>query len=150
MKVELPNQIVTEFHPNANKGRCWTLKDPYTFYIDTVPIVAPAGFWTNFASVPKILWPIIDPYDLGRAPVVHDYLYFAGYRDDRDYCDEVFFEAMMVDGIDRWKCSVAYRAVSWFGGWAWANYRKVNFNHYLAWRGEKFIMANWEDRRNVG
>jgi hypothetical protein len=147
MKIEMPCSLVTEYHVNAQKGRRWTVKEPFTFLLEDVPIVIPAGFWTDFASVPKCIWPIIDPYELGRAPVVHDYLYFVGYMEDKDYCDQVFFYAMMVDGVDRWKCSVAYRAVSWFGGWAWANYRKVNLDHYLTWKRNKFVMVNWE-RRN--
>jgi hypothetical protein len=39
-------------------------------------IVVPAGFETDFASIPRVLWIIEPPLgDAGKAAVLHDYLY---------------------------------------------------------------------------
>ena len=38
-------------------------------------ITIPAGYITDLASVPRICWGFIAPFDVARAAVVHDMLY---------------------------------------------------------------------------
>lgn len=62
-------------------------------YRRTVHVV-PAGFVTDFASVPRWLWSIFPPH--GRyspAAVFHDWLYQAGVM-ERDEADKAFLEGM--------------------------------------------------------
>lgn len=146
MYVEMIDDVMAKFHSNPNKGRRWTLTQPFRMRVDGLDIVAPEGFWTDFASVPAFLWPIIDPYELGRAPVLHDFLYFAGWRSDRAYCDAAFMAGMEVDGIPFWKRNAAYRAVRMFGRGAWNNYRINNTKHRLARSQYAYRIKEWSDR----
>jgi hypothetical protein len=92
-------------------------------------IVVPAGFETDFASIPWGLWNLFPPYGRwARAAIIHDFLYatrgtgvFEGRRwitratdYTRKEADKIFLEAMEVVGVDPWRRTVMYRAV-----WAW-------------------------------
>jgi len=74
-------------------------------------VCVPEGFVTDFASVPRPLWPIFPPtgiYD--RAAVVHDYLC------SQDTCgrfmaDAVFREAMRELGVPWWRRVAMYWGV---------------------------------------
>lgn len=140
------DEVVAQYNSNPNKGRRWTLKEPFRTRVDGVEIVAPAGFWTDFASVPEVIWPIIDPYELGRAPVLHDFLYFAGWRGNRAYCDDAFLTAMEIEKISWWKRRAAYRAVRMFGAGAWDGYRQSNTKHKLERGVRGYVLPNWENR----
>ena len=43
----------------------------------TLLITAPVGYETDLASIPRITWNIISPWDVARAAVIHDVLYGA-------------------------------------------------------------------------
>ena len=42
---------------------------------DTGEITVPAKYITDLASVPRLAWAIIAPFDVARAAVVHDIMY---------------------------------------------------------------------------
>jgi len=94
-------------------------------------ITVPKGFKTDLASVPRGIWWFIAPFDVARAGVVHDYLYWCirGYRAEfgaeqdevlvkeaKKAADKVFKEAMTlsehVSGLKQW---CAWKAVDLFG-----------------------------------
>lgn len=78
-------------------------------------IAVPAGYPTDFASVPRALWPIEPPLgDAGKAAVLHDWLYETGER-PRAEADRIFAEAMAVLEVPRWKRWLIHRAVRLFG-----------------------------------
>ena len=78
-------------------------------------ITVPAGFVTDFASVPRALWAIEPPLgDAGKAAVLHDWLYETGERSRAD-ADAIFLEAMAVLEVEWWKRRLIYRAVRVFG-----------------------------------
>jgi hypothetical protein len=87
-------------------GKNW--KVTADFYYDTdVPcaggnrIKIPAGFITDFASIPKILWNILPPTaGYGKAAVIHDGLYRTMGLATRKQADDVLMEAMVVLGVD--------------------------------------------------
>ena len=61
-------------------GLKWLLLEPFEFYeraIDGPGFVIKSGFITDFASVPRLLWPIFPPFspEYGKAAVLHDGLY---------------------------------------------------------------------------
>ena len=89
----------------------------------------PAGFETDFASVPRLFWRVVPPW--GRyspAAVVHDYLYHTG-KVSRIAADRVFLELMAALGVPLWKRQVMYWAVR-LGGWlAWDTSRKRETEH---------------------
>jgi hypothetical protein len=111
--------------------------------IGSLQLVVPRGFWTDFASVPSMIWPIMNPYDLGRAPVLHDFLYFTGYDGDRKVCDNAFLAGMEVDNIAYWKRKAAYWAVRMFGGPVWGRYRAENKKYKLVMVERAFRITNW-------
>lgn len=106
-------------------GRNWVLVEEFDYDVgaegsgDTVHV--PAGFVTDFASVPQFLWSIL-PYwgKYGKAAVVHDYLY-STHQKTKQETDRVFLEAMLVEGTPKSKAEIMYWAVRLFGFWAWRN-----------------------------
>ena len=42
---------------------------------DNGEVTVPAGYITDLASVPRLAWAVIAPFDVARAAVVHDILY---------------------------------------------------------------------------
>ena len=86
-------------------------------------ITVPAGFETDFASVPRLFWRIIPPWGrYSAAAVVHDYLY-ATASVTRYEADRIFLDLMKRLGVPLWKRRLMYRAVR-LGGWAsWKRFR---------------------------
>jgi len=81
-------------------------------------IHVPAGFITDFASVPRFFWRLFPPTGTyGKAAVVHDYLYRCTDI-DRAICDAVFLEAMEVLGVSWIARRLMHRAVRVFGKFA--------------------------------
>lgn len=79
-------------------------------------ITVPAGFVTDFASVPRGLWNLFPPQgQYSRAAVVHDFLYRCTDV-DRELCDQVFLEAMQLLGVSWLTRRLMFRAVRIWGG----------------------------------
>ncbi|RUM58267.1 MAG: hypothetical protein DSY59_04290 [Persephonella sp.] len=77
------------------------------------------GFRTDFASIPRILYPLIKDRDkFNKAAVVHDWLYYS-QQFDRKTSDRIFLEAMEVVGISLWKRYLFYLVVRIFGWIRW-------------------------------
>ena len=92
------------------------------------------GFVTDLASVPRICWAFIAPWDVARAAIIHDLLYkrIRQYRadalvEDKDVIkeakkasDDVFHMAMKdaEPSLSGWKIGAAYYAVRMFGRWS--------------------------------
>ena len=95
-----------------------------------VEVMIPAGFVTDFASVPKIPFAYLLFGGIGnKAAVVHDGFYsrFKGitvtdmatrlpFEYDRRFADIVFYFALLACGIAWYKRQVMYRTVRLFGG----------------------------------
>lgn len=94
-------------------------------------VFVPSGFVTDFASVPRILWPLFPPYGrYGKAAVVHDWLYAHKWLFDKnaermkitkEQADTIFYEAMLVLDVPKWKAKLMYWAVKMFGKKAWGD-----------------------------
>ena len=117
-------------------GRRWKVMKPFTYHIgserskDTVEV--PYGFITDFASIPWLFWSLLPRWGkYGKAAVIHDWLYQnynvtsmvvvrkATLSIDRKGADDIFYEAMLVEGTKPWKAKVMYWAVRLFGWAAW-------------------------------
>jgi hypothetical protein len=78
-------------------------------------IVVPPGFETDFASVPRLPLAYLVAGNTAHAPaVVHDYLYRMSTV-SRQLADAIFYEAMVVDGVSRWRAYLMWAAVRAFG-----------------------------------
>ncbi len=121
--------------PTSN-GRDWKLYRAFTYHLGTKysrdKITVPAGFKTDFASIPNILFRFLFwwlPWwaKFNKAPVLHDYLYqkkeIMGKPITRKRADDVFLEAMLVEWRHhKSRCVLArleYLAVRIFAFWAW-------------------------------
>ena len=143
------NKISAEFHP----PRKWVLERALSYTnpdLDTDTLkeigveVTSAGkitckkdFVTDLASVPRICWMFIAPWDIARAAIIHDLLYkrIRQYRaknkglKQEDYkviiaakkeSDKVFLAAMKDadPAVPKWKIYSAYYAVVLCGRWS--------------------------------
>lgn len=96
-KFKTPLRV--ELVDDKGQGR-WKLLEPVVFQSDIVgEVVVPAGFTTDFASVPRLPGAyLLTGNRAHRAATVHDYLLeHSDIR--RDIIDRVFREAMLDCGI---------------------------------------------------
>lgn len=136
---------------DTGDGRHWSLfaairyeigKEGSGHYVDI-----PAGFITDLASVPRVLHSLVPPTGRGNASsVLHDYLYqhpYFYYRLpgsrvanlsmlDRLACDQIFYEALRVQGAGWLRAQAMYRGVR-IGGWRpWRRYRERKLEQGLS------------------
>ena len=154
---EFNNKISAEFTP----PKTWVLEKSLSFITedlteseinclkevganiaDTGRITCRKGMVTDLASVPRIVWNIIAPWDVARAAVIHDHLYatLRRYFNDnvnenknvkdkalnkkiwskaRALSDKVFLLGMHSSDpkVPSWKIHPAHSAVRLFGRW---------------------------------
>lgn len=96
-------------------------------------IVVPAGFITNFASIPRVFWSIYPPlgygkgFNYGKSAMLHDYLYssFAkkpsGERYTRKEADDIFLESMLAVGVYKFNARLFWLMVRAFGKLSYEN-----------------------------
>lgn len=106
------------------EGGTWVVQEPWCFATGRWDICVPAGFATDLASVPRVLWWFLPPFGayIGAA-VMHDNLYATGAV-TRAEADRAFLAAMIVDGERTWRAHAMYAAVRVWGGIAWRRHRK--------------------------
>lgn len=119
--IRFTDHLVITMHPD---GLTATLEKPFTYHTSIDPndygyysrewrvITVPAGFETDFASVPRIMWSLVDKLSTQAWPsVIHDYLY-STHRFGRKWADAVFLEALDDSGANwatRWACWAGVR-----------------------------------------
>ena len=145
------NKIEAEFNP----PRKWILSRALTYTNPDIDedalervgvkvigsrITVKKGFVTDLASVPRICWAFIAPWDVARAAIIHDLLYkrirqyrakidendlnintkINNYRTAKVAADDVFHMAMKdaEPSVAKWKIFSAYWAVRLFGRWS--------------------------------
>jgi hypothetical protein len=122
---------------------CYKLMSTYE-YVDevtfpvTVVLRIPAGFHYDGASIPRLVWSVIDDDDLKLVgPLVHDALYRYGgdlpkgwlLPEERRFytrgeADYLFKYILNEEGVAEWRENFAWLGVK-FGGWAsWDTRRK--------------------------
>lgn len=115
--------------PVDGEDLLFELLEPFRYWIDELhdgPVIElPAGFRTDFASIPRLFWNILPPWGkYGKAAVIHDWLYKSGVF-SRERSDEIFLEAMKLLGVSTAVRYIIYYGVR-LGGWiAWSGHRKV-------------------------
>jgi hypothetical protein len=82
-------------------------------------IIIPAGFVTDLASTPRIIWALLPPFgNYQRAAIVHDYLYWT-QACTRDQADKAFWLAMFESEVGYVARKIVYEAVRNFGANPW-------------------------------
>lgn len=144
-------------------GRSWVLLEPLTYECNhgtNDRITVPAGFVTDFASIPRPLWWWFSPWGQhGNAAVVHDFLYWSRLR-TRAEADRIFLDGMDVLGTLLTTRYLMYAAVRVFGRCAWwtnEHERKAGRNRILTTlptttdevprRGLDLIFRKWLKRK---
>lgn len=129
--VEAPNgapQIV--FYPGP---KVWRLTHDFEWEHEGQRFRVRAPFDFDLASVPRVVWPVIGPHELGIiSPLLHDWLYrcggvappdFGWLTPDRTYtrgeADRLFLSTMKREGVPWLRRNVAYAAVRAFGRGSW-------------------------------
>lgn len=106
------------------RSREWRLTHPLTYRQGTERHIGiPAGFRTDFASIPQWFLSFF-PRDCAtaRAAVLHDYLYREeGW--DRRVSDAIFRRALLDDGVGRWTAFFMWLGVR-VGGWR--SFKRLN------------------------
>lgn len=113
-------------------GKNWRLVKKFTYRVGSRYsrrfINVPAGFLTDWASVPKFLFWLLPWWAKFSKPFpLHDWLYktksIMGKPITRKEADDIFLEAMLVAWRHHrsryWVAHLEYYAVRLFGFWAW-------------------------------
>lgn len=144
------NKIEAEFDPPRkwilSRSLTYTNPDMNAAALEGVGVSATGykitvkkGFVTDLASVPRICWAFVAPWDVARAAIIHDLLYkrIRQYRAEyskglkssenskvisaaKKASDDVFHMAMKDanPSVAGWKIAAAYYAVKMFGRWS--------------------------------
>lgn len=128
-------------------GGLWTLLASLAYESEVVGriITVPAGFVTDFASVPRWL-PIAYAAEGGKgnkAAVVHDWLY-SSQAVDRKTADQVLREALIASGYSQVTAALFYAAVRAAGGSHWKEPNNPQPSHVEA------AMRDLADARQAG
>ena len=124
---DLAAPVVTYIGP----GNRWRLEEPYSYQDGANRITVPSGFQFDLASIPRIFWWLIAPFELSiAAPLLHDFLYH--HRGDlppgtvepsrpytRSEADRLFRAVMEAEGVPGWRRTLGYLAVRAFGWLGW-------------------------------
>lgn len=124
------SQFTTPLIVEYLDGKFWKIIEPFEYhlvwpakYLSDI-ITVTRNFITDFASIPRIFWAILPPIGkYGKAAVIHDWLYRVQIY-SRARADMIFWEAMIVLKVPKWKCFVMYKAVRYFGWWTWMKRKK--------------------------
>ena len=102
------------------RGRChWFLTAALIYKGTKDEFIVPAGFGTDFASVPRLFWAVFPPYGrFTKAAVVHDWLYRTHAVSRKD-ADGIFHRIMRELGTKWWRRRLMYLAVRLFGWYGW-------------------------------
>lgn len=99
----------------------WELVDDWRFTYGEAEYCVPAGFLTDGASIPRILWRVCGhPMTAQRLPaaLAHDWAYSgesAGVFTRAD-ADMLYRDALIASGFPAWKASLEYYTLRLFGG----------------------------------
>lgn len=108
------------------RRRIWRLKEDWRIEEDDFILIIPAGFLFDRASVPRMVWSVIAPDDLGtEGPLVHDFLYRCQGCPPEGTCwppDRAFTRDEVDDLLAR-RMERDPRIVAWKRRLAWAGVR---------------------------
>ena len=98
-------------------------------------IWVPAGYVTDFASIPRVGRWLISPF--GRhaiAAVVHDWLYSIGEPGRRGEADDIFRDALHELGVDITRRNIMHGAVTAFGAGGYDRAASTWTTQFMDWR----------------
>lgn len=101
-------------------GRRWLVVEPFTYVMrNGQRFQIPAGFITDFASVPRVFWRLFPPTGTySPAAVIHDWLYVTNGM-TRGEADGIFRSVMEELGVGWFTRQAMHLAVRVGGAGAW-------------------------------
>ena len=113
-----------QFYNRTRWGRTWwQLMDDLSWSLSVGrenTFIVPAGFMTDGASTPRILWWLLEPFGrYYRSAVLHDYLYSKQATCSRFLADAIFRDSMYEEGVIIIVRVPMYYAVRLLGWTAW-------------------------------
>jgi hypothetical protein len=136
-------------------NRAFALVEPMVYEIGTsgVSVMVPAGFVTDYASIPPQFWSLLSPHGrYSRAAVVHDYLYWSQLCSPLQ-ADNLFMIAMKESQVPWVQRTAIYDAVRLTGQSSWDANRqernrglpKIIPSNHMRWDGN----TTWPEHRKV-
>ncbi|HEM7839781.1 TPA: DUF1353 domain-containing protein [Burkholderia multivorans] len=120
--TELEVELVSDA---TNSGRgTWRLTAPLVYQSDIAQqtFTVPAGFETDFASVPRVPVAFLLAADSAHeASALHDFLYTSPHPVSRAMADAVLREAAVVSGVPAWRAWLMWAGVRIGGGTHWGS-----------------------------
>jgi hypothetical protein len=116
-----PDPLRVEMRHMANGRRLWQLDHRFRAVTSLGIIEAPAGFITDLASTPRLLWTGFSPSDeYLPAAIPHDWLYSReNHTITRRQADDLMLELMHHLGIPWPRRHAVHTAVRLFGAPGW-------------------------------
>jgi hypothetical protein len=132
----------------------WLLTRPFRYQIfDTnLVIEVPAGFVTDFASIPRPLWTLASPHGFySRASIIHDFLYW-DQRCTREQADRIMLIAMQESVVGVAERQAIYAGVRAGGQSSWDDNAAAKAHGMLRTVPTQFInqvqpLDTWPDFR---
>lgn len=125
----LRSYSAAEIKAKGGDKQLYAVTRPFRYVSDKLgrTITVPKGFETDFASIPRAAWQLLDPEDpiIAWPSVIHDYLYSChgtlpdGFTYNRRQADGVLREGMEVCGAGSVIRNTVYQAVQKFGADHW-------------------------------
>jgi hypothetical protein len=124
MAISISNPAIRGVGVSSTGATLYELVEPLTVVMEVgigeIRITVPAGFVTDLATVPRVLWPLMAPSGQHQlAAIVHDYLYQCVGAVSRFLADAIFRDLMAHLDVPLWRRVSAYYAVRAFGGRHW-------------------------------
>jgi hypothetical protein len=116
----------------TDNGRSLTLTMPFRYVDGDMTVDVPAGFVTDFNSVPRGFWNFFPPWEYPEAGVVHDFLYRNPGVLSRAAVDGIHNRIMDIEGSSWW-LRRGVRAALFIGGRVpWGKYRQAEHEQGVA------------------
>jgi hypothetical protein len=119
------NTLRTEHNCNGHRFRVienWILHS-----LKLGKVIIKAGFWTDYATIPRMLWWLFDPLDYREEGTYHDWLYkeqvINGKSITRKQADQELYE-FVLQNHDKKTARTFYWGVRIGGSKPWNEYRK--------------------------
>jgi len=121
---------------DVKKDNSWIVQEPLVWEDEKYEIRVLKGFDFDFASIPKFMQLFLpkDGQEYDRAACLHDALY-ASQRLPKSECDRLFYDAMIQDGVPKYRAKYMYKAVQLFGNSAY------NSADYIDYYKSKVILG---------
>ncbi len=139
-KAVPPSPLTASFSDEVHSAIVRPLK--YRVGDSDMVIEVPAGFVTDYASIPRAFWQILPVHGrYGRAAIVHDYLYWT-QRCTREQADNLLLIAMIESGVDAKARLAIYKGVRIGGARAWEGNARERREGRPRVIPKKFLMAD--------